>query len=1280
MERKWFRPAAILVICAMALQACSAGIGAGFSAIASLLVDPHEPFTDSPHPAYLGRSPGRAVRLRGGFFNERTREAADRASDRWQGDGGGLLYAMSGGYAAPLVPPAGGGGAGLPGEGQSGGRQGSLGGVVNTHNGNYLKDLTLFEFPCRGGRLDVDFTLYHNSLGDYNIELGHSWSFTYDARIEIEGSGFGETATIRGGTGSVVAFEDNDGDGTFVRPPGVFDDLIKLPNGTYQVTTHDQVKAVFTKPTGIPSYCLTSLEDRNGNIVMVSISSSGQVTDPTGRQVIIAYIGSKIDTITDPANRVWKFHYDPIFGQDLVKIDYPSLNAQIHSVELGYDTDHNITSYKDLNGKIWSLIYENDKVRTITEPTTDFTRTTEYIYTDTYTDIKNSDATTQRHNYGRNELLTSEVDEAGYSFNYMAYNTNRLPLTIKDQRNKTWTYTYDTDGNALTRKNPYLKIWTSTYTPKNDLDTAKNPYNETWNYDYDSRGNLEKVFDPSPAPKRLVYNHYDANGQMDWTKDAYDNQTTFEYDAHGNLDLVRDPNLKETTADYDVLGRIEWVKDPLLHQSTLHYDEWGRMWKLDHPPVGGVTHSIQYQFDKLDQVTQVTDERGKVSFFTYDEASRPKTHTNAENELETNLYNLRGLLWKVTNGRGYTRTYTYNVRGEPYRLAMPDNQSEGWGYDGNGNTTYHDYQFATVEITNFVYDDANRMTERNGVAGQIHSYGYDDSDRQTSMADASGTTTWEYWPDSQEKRMVSPQGAVRRTYDGAARLHKIIEEGTVPEIETVHAYDIAGRLDTVTKDGQLTDFQYDDASRLFKLVYPNLSYAQYTYDERDRAKLIEHKTVGHALIDKEDNTYDPASNITQRISGGVTTTFGYDNINQLESETNTTGYSAGYTYDENGNRDLMVLGGVTYDYVYDAGDKLTSITWAGGSQSRNFTYDLAGRTKTSTLSGVGTTTYNWNAYDRLTSVVAPGGTETFTYNGADTRVTRTASGTTTSYKRSGAGQTDPVLSEIQGGSTTVRYLSGISEKRAGTSTYYHSGIKNTILQTGTANATKRYDAFGNQLAASGTWNGPFAYGGPFGYQADSNLQLLGDRYYDGSIGRFLTRDSAKEGRNWYSYCANNPIIAADIDGNRVTYVYKLYVWLTGKFLKNGITRRPGPRELEQNRHFGTRTKLKLVAEYHDDIPDGTRYGKQNREALDHERRLNETEPGPHNNERYLGAKGKLLLALLSILTLDPIGAGEAGAGGIEPYIEDARSSFDKKRRGKTGMSDKELEELTGYTG
>jgi RHS repeat-associated protein len=69
------------------------------------------------------------------------------------------------------------------------------------------------------------------------------------------------------------------------------------------------------------------------------------------------------------------------------------------------------------------------------------------------------------------------------------------------------------------------------------------------------------------------------------------------------------------------------------------------------------------------------------------------------------------------------------------------------------------------------------------------------------------------------------------------------------------------------------------------------------------------------------------------------------------------------------------------------------------------------------------------------------------------------------------------------------------------------------------------------MASTGSPVGPFGFVGAGGYQTDaSGLQLLGHRYYDSSTGRFLTRDTDKNGRNWYDYAKNNPCLWIDETG------------------------------------------------------------------------------------------------------------------------------------------------------
>jgi RHS repeat-associated protein len=291
-------------------------------------------------------------------------------------------------------------------------------------------------------------------------------------------------------------------------------------------------------------------------------------------------------------------------------------------------------------------------------------------------------------------------------------------------------------------------------------------------------------------------------------------------------------------------------------------------------------------------------------------------------------------------------------------------------------------------------------------------------------------------------------------------------------------------------------------------------------------------------------TLNEASRITSRYEGptigGVTTTFGYDDIGQLTSESSA-GYSASYAYDANGNRTNRTVNGLSETYTVDDADKLTSVAWSVGlnNYQKVYAYHYSGRPTSITYKTNGVTTatetMTWDKESRmLTNSLA---NASYAYNGFDARVSKTVGGNTTTFKRAGADPVSPVLSDVVG-ATTTRYLPGISSNVGGTSTFNHSGIKNGILQTNSSQsntATKRYDAFGDDPTTTGPWQTRFDYGGAFGYQKDSesDYKLLGHRYYDPEVGRFLTRDPVKDGRNWYSYCENMPTNCADPEGEEL---------------------------------------------------------------------------------------------------------------------------------------------------
>ena len=84
-----------------------------------------------------------------------------------------------------------------------------------------------------------------------------------------------------------------------------------------------------------------------------------------------------------------------------------------------------------------------------------------------------------------------------------------------------------------------------------------------------------------------------------------------------------------------------------------------------------------------------------------------------------------------------------------------------------------------------------------------------------------------------------------------------------------------------------------------------------------------------------------------------------------------------------------------------------------------------------------------------------------------------------------------------------------------------------------------YDAYGNAVEEYDNTNtippseNPFRYRGEY-YDAETGLYYLRNRYYDPKAGRFITEDPVRDGTNWYTYCAGNPVMFFDPTGLALT--------------------------------------------------------------------------------------------------------------------------------------------------
>jgi RHS repeat-associated protein len=372
------------------------------------------------------------------------------------------------------------------------------------------------------------------------------------------------------------------------------------------------------------------------------------------------------------------------------------------------------------------------------------------------------------------------------------------------------------------------------------------------------------------------------------------------------------------------------------------------------------------------------------------------------------------------------------------------------------------------------------------------------------------------------------------TYDAASNRTGF----TAPDGSTnTYSYDTLNRLSTLANSSAGSfGFSYDALSRRTQMTRPNNVTTKYTYDNLSHLLSVLHQLSG-STIDGATYTVDAAGNRTAKTDNrtNVTSNYSYDAIYELTGVTQGSNTTESYSYDAVGNR-LSSLG--VSPYSYNSSNELTSTSAA------SYAYDYNGNTTSKTVSG-NTTSYTWDYENRLASAVLPstGGTATFKYDPFGRRIqkvfTQNSTTTTTNYLYDGSNSVEEV---DQNGNVLARYSrttnidEPLAESRTGTTSYYQQdGLGSaTSLSSGAGSLvnTYTYDSFGNLTNSTGSLTNPFRYTARE-FDSETSLYYYRARFYDQSIGRFLSEDrlAFKGGINFYRYVRNSPPNLVDPSGN-----------------------------------------------------------------------------------------------------------------------------------------------------
>ena len=342
-----------------------------------------------------------------------------------------------------------------------------------------------------------------------------------------------------------------------------------------------------------------------------------------------------------------------------------------------------------------------------------------------------------------------------------------------------------------------------------------------------------------------------------------------------------------------------------------------------------------------------------------------------------------------------------------------------------------------------------------------------------------------------------------------------------------------------------TKYTYDPASNLATATYPNGLQSTFAYDPLNRLTALSTPVSSYSY------QLGPTGNRTSATEGtGRALTWSYDGVYRLTNESissdpaNKNG-TVGYTLDPVGNRkaETATLGGLNPgSFNYNADDEATTDG-----------YDLNGNTVST--SGK---TFAYDLENRMTSM--NGGAVTMLYDGDGNRVAKTVSSVTTRYLVDDLNPTGypQVVEELSANGTVARrYSYGIQlisqsqiENSVWTPSFYETDGAGSIRQltdaAGAITDTYEYDAFGNEIGASGTTPNNYLYRGEQ-WDSDLGLYYLRARYYNPLTGRFISVDSeAGEGQRRYQYAAADPVNGMDPTGNEAIVEWALLTFYPGR--------------------------------------------------------------------------------------------------------------------------------------
>jgi RHS repeat-associated protein len=595
--------------------------------------------------------------------------------------------------------------------------------------------------------------------------------------------------------------------------------------------------------------------------------------------------------------------------------------------------------------------------------------------------------------------------------------------------------------------------------------------------------------------------------------------TRFFYDDAFRPRETRRPDGTATTTRYAV-GSVT-VLNELGHPRMEARDGLGRVRTVTEKVlVGGAATDVvtTYQHDARDELVAMTDQAGTRTTWQVNSLGWQLALCDPDRGCRRRTFDDAGLLLTETDAAGHRSEHSYDAIGR--RVA-----TDVYALTGKRKLTgrkltdrirwAHDVDPATNQPLGWSAGQVTVSSRSSQAGTSTERVSYDKRGRPTTVRRCANSRCLED----------------RTTWDVAGRIFTIEypdPAGLVSPVSEVvtHHYDAAGRILQV--GGYVKTIGYTPDDQIASIAYGNGTTEVVGHDtNRGWPTAITVTGPSGAIAQTSYNSYDRAGRLTgedrlapvpfQRL-------YGYDALDRL---TSVRGPNAeDIEHDASGN---IVMRTNADSYRYEDPAHPHAVTHTG---SNKLSYDTTGN-----LAADRTRKLTWSPDGRLAKVNTNTGPVQFSYDAAGNRTgKRTPAGEYTYHGR---------YAEVDPNGTIVRsYWVGdrLVARTAltwGVRYYHHDRLGSPIAltnDTGQLIQAYGYDAFGVRTSQNSQLADDRGFTGAR-LDEETGLLLLGDRYYDPQLGRFISPDTVvadirrPQTLNRYAYASNDPVNRVDPTGH-----------------------------------------------------------------------------------------------------------------------------------------------------